>query len=78
MLLRAAAGVMPEGVSLDIATIVDMPLYNADVEAEQGIPAPVQALKDRIAAESADLTQEGYLGLLRAAPVVHQGAIVWN
>lgn len=43
MLLRAAADVMPEGVSLEIASINDIPLYNADVEAEQGIPAPVQA-----------------------------------
>src|SRR4026209_3012957 len=50
MLLRAAADVMPEGVSLDIASINDIPLYNADVEAEQGIPAAVQQLKDRIAA----------------------------
>jgi chromate reductase, NAD(P)H dehydrogenase (quinone) len=50
MLLRAAADVMPEGVSLEIASIGDIPLYNADVEAEQGIPAPVQRLKDRIAA----------------------------
>ena len=50
MLLRAAADAMPEGVSLEIASINDIPLYNADVEAEQGVPAPVQHLKDRIAA----------------------------
>ena len=50
MLLRAAADVMPQGVSLEIATISDIPLYNADVEAEQGIPVPVQQLKERIAA----------------------------
>ena len=50
MLLRAAADIMPEGVSLEIGSINDIPLYNADVEAEQGVPAPVQHLKDRIAA----------------------------
>ena len=50
MLLRAAADIMPEGVSLEIRSINDIPLYNADVEAEQGVPAPVQHLKDRIAA----------------------------
>ena len=50
MLLRAAAGAMPEGVSLEVALISEIPLYNADIEAEQGIPAPVQQLKDRIAA----------------------------
>ena len=59
MLLRAAAGLMPAGVSLEIASINDIPLYNADVEAEQGIPAPVQQLKDRIA---------GADGLLIATP----------
>jgi len=59
MLLRAAADAMPEGVSLEIASISDIPLYNADVEAEQGVPAPVQHLKDRIAAAD---------GLLIATP----------
>jgi NAD(P)H-dependent FMN reductase len=59
MLLRAAAEAMPQGVSVDIAILNEIPLYNADVEAEQGIPAPVQQLKDRIAAAD---------GLLIATP----------
>ena len=42
MLLRAAADVMPEGVSLEIASIRDIPLYDADVEADHGLPEPVQ------------------------------------
>ena len=50
MLLRAAADVMPEGVSLEIASIRDIPLYDADVEADHGLPEPVQQLKERIAA----------------------------
>jgi NAD(P)H-dependent FMN reductase len=48
-LLRAAAGLMPEGSRLDIATIKGIPLYDGDVEAN-GIPPAVTALKDRIAA----------------------------
>ena len=59
MLLRAAADVMPEGVSLDIASIRDIPLYDADVEADHGLPEPVQQLKERIAAAD---------GLLIATP----------
>ena len=47
-LLRAAREVMPEGAELAIHSIVGVPLYNADVEAE-GIPAAVAALKDAVA-----------------------------
>jgi NAD(P)H-dependent FMN reductase len=49
-LLRAAAGLVPTGSELEIASIVGIPLYDADVERERGIPDPVAALKDRIAA----------------------------
>ena len=59
MLLRAAAEAMPAGTTLEIASIADIPLYNADDEAERGIPAAVQQLKDRIAAAD---------GLLIATP----------
>jgi NAD(P)H-dependent FMN reductase len=50
MLLRAAAAAMPEGSSLQIESIRDIPLYDGDVEVEQGIPPAVQRVKDRIAA----------------------------
>ena len=59
MLLRAAAEAMPTGAALEIASLRDIPLYDADLEAEQGIPPAVQQLKDRIA--TAD-------GLLIATP----------
>ena len=50
MLLRAAAEAMPTSAALEIASLRDIPLYDADLEAEQGIPPAVQQLKNRIAA----------------------------
>lgn len=50
MLLRALAAAAPPGTRVDMASIADVPLYDGDVEAEQGIPPAVQALKERIAA----------------------------
>lgn len=47
-LLRAAMGLMPEGVQLEAGSIHGIPLYDGDLEAAQGSPPAVQALKDRI------------------------------
>ena len=49
-LLRAAAELMPEGAELAVHTIHGIPLYDGDAEAASGIPQPVVALKDAIAA----------------------------
>ena len=49
-LLRAAAGLAPDGVNVEIASIAAIPLYDADVESERGVPDEVTKLKDRIAA----------------------------
>lgn len=49
-LLRAAARVLPPGAELAIMPIDRIPLYDADVEADGGIPAQATALKDAIAA----------------------------
>jgi chromate reductase len=49
-LLRAAAELAPAGCTIEIASIREIPLYDGDLEAEQGIPEPVAALKGRIAA----------------------------
>jgi chromate reductase, NAD(P)H dehydrogenase (quinone) len=59
MLLRAAAELAPAGTTIAIESIRDIPLYDFDVEASTGVPAPVQALKDKIAAAD---------GLLIATP----------
>jgi len=58
-LLRVAAELAPHDVTIEIASIRDIPLYDGDVEAESGVPANVQALKQRIAAAD---------GLLLATP----------
>lgn len=58
-LLRAAAALFPPGSALEIASIRDIPLYDGDLEAAAGIPAPVHHLKERIAAAD---------GLLLATP----------
>jgi chromate reductase, NAD(P)H dehydrogenase (quinone) len=57
-LLRAAVEMAPAGTTIEIGSIAEFPLYNADVEAA-GIPAPVKALKDALAAAD---------GLLIATP----------
>jgi chromate reductase, NAD(P)H dehydrogenase (quinone) len=49
-LLRAASEQMPEGAELTVRTIRGIPLYDADQESAEGIPAPVMALKDALAA----------------------------
>jgi chromate reductase len=59
MLLRSAAELAPSGSAIEIATIKDIPLYDGDLEAAQGVPSPVEELKAQIAAAD---------GLLVATP----------
>jgi chromate reductase, NAD(P)H dehydrogenase (quinone) len=47
-LLRAAVDLMPDGAQLEAGSIHGIPLYDGDLEAAQGSPPAVQALKDRI------------------------------
>lgn len=58
-LLNAAQSLCPDDTTLDIRSIDSIPLYNYDVEAAQGIPDAVAALKEAIAAAD---------GLLIASP----------
>lgn len=74
-LLRAAAGLMPGGSSLELATLHGIPLYDGDVEAREGIPAAVQALKERIVAcDGLLLATPEYNGSI---PGVLKNAIDW-
>ena len=50
MLLRAAVEAAPAGTTIESESIRGIPLYDGDVEAEQGVPEVVQRLKDRLAA----------------------------
>ena len=59
MLLRSAAELSPPGTTIDIASIRQIPLYDGDVEAQEGVPKPVQELKERIVSSD---------GLLIATP----------
>ncbi|RLJ41339.1 NAD(P)H-dependent FMN reductase [Litoreibacter meonggei] len=63
-LLRAASELVPEGVAIEIGSIRDVPLYDADMEAELGLPKAVQTLQDQLA--SAD-------GLLLVTPEYNNG-----
>ena len=46
--MRAASELLPDDVSLTIAEIADIPLYNEDVR-QAGFPPPVQRLREAIA-----------------------------
>lgn len=46
-LLRAATGLLPQGVSIEVGSIGAIPLYNDDVR-EQGDPEPVARFKEQI------------------------------
>ena len=74
-LLRAAAQLMPEGASLDIASITGIALYDGDVEASDGVPEVVAALKERIAAADGLLLVTPEYN--NAMPGVFKNAIDW-
>jgi chromate reductase len=48
-LLRAAVATAPAGHMLEVHSIRGIPLYDGDVEAAEGVPAAVGAIKDAIA-----------------------------
>ena len=75
MLLRAAIEVAPEGAAIETASIEDIPLYNGDLE-EAGVPAAVQAMKDRIAGASGVLLVTPEYN--NSLPGVFKNAIDWT
>lgn len=48
-LLRAAAEAVPDGATITIGSIRDVPLYDADLEATEGLPSAVRTLQDQLA-----------------------------
>ena len=63
-LLRAAQAAAGDGVQLDAATLHGIPLYDGDLEAREGMPAAVRALKQRVLAND---------GLLMVTPEYNNG-----
>ena len=74
-LLRAAAELAPPGLEVEIATIHGIPLYDGDLEAEQGAPQLVTQLKDRIAGASGLLLVTPEYN--NSMPGVFKNAIDW-
>jgi chromate reductase, NAD(P)H dehydrogenase (quinone) len=74
-LLRAAAEVVPAGVTLDQRTIHGIPLYDADIENGPGIPEAVQKLKDEIASSDGLLLVTPEYN--NSIPGVFKNAIDW-
>ncbi|MGE0650920.1 MAG: NADPH-dependent FMN reductase [Alphaproteobacteria bacterium] len=74
-LLRAAKPLVPEGVELEAETIHGIPLYDADLEASEGIPERVSTLKDAVAgAQGLILVTPEYNN---SVPGVFKNAIDW-
>ena len=74
-LLHAASDFMPPGSQLKIETIRGIPLYDGDVEASEGIPQSVAALKDQIAAADGLLLATPEYN--KSIPGVFKNAIDW-
>lgn len=74
-MLRAAQALVPDGVALEVGSISGVPLYNGDIEAEEGIPPAVDTIKDAIArADGLLLATPEYNNSI---PGVFKNAIDW-
>ncbi len=74
-LLRAAAELAPRGCTVDIDSIKDFPLYNADVEESDGIPKVVAEVKARISSAAGLLLVTPEYN--NSIPGVFKNAIDW-
>ena len=74
-LLRAAASLVPADTTLEFRTVHGIPLYDADLETHEGIPATVAHLKDAlVAADGVILATPEYNN---GIPGVFKNAIDW-
>jgi len=72
--LRAAQGLAPDGMTIEIGEIGDIPLYNEDVRAA-GLPPSVQRFRNQIAAADALLIVSPEYNF--SVPGVLKNAIDW-
>jgi len=63
-LAKALAELAPADCEIEVATPAGIPVYDGDLEAEQGVPDAVERLKDRVAAAD---------GLILVTPEYNQG-----
>ncbi|PVA11074.1 NADPH-dependent FMN reductase [Pelagivirga sediminicola] len=75
-LLRTAQGLMPEGATLEEGSIRGIPLYDADEEAQAGIPPAVETLKEQMAATDGVLLFTPEYN--NSIPGVFKNAIDWT
>jgi chromate reductase, NAD(P)H dehydrogenase (quinone) len=74
-LLQCAGTLLPEGSTLEIQSINDIPLYNGDLEESSGMPESVTALKQSIkAADGLVIATPEYNGSI---PGVLKNTIDW-
>jgi chromate reductase, NAD(P)H dehydrogenase (quinone) len=74
-LLRAARDLMPEGATLEIGTIAGIPLYDGDLERQEGLPAAVVTLKEAVVASDGLLLVSPEYN--NSVPGVLKNAIDW-
>jgi NAD(P)H-dependent FMN reductase len=74
-LLRAAVAAAPAGTTIEVGSIRGIPLYDGDIEAGDGIPAPVRELKEQIAAANGLLLVTPEYN--NSIPGVFKNAIDW-
>ena len=74
-LLRAARDVVPDGTSIEIGEIHDVPLYDADDEKANGLPEAVKRLQSRLDAADALLMVSPEYN--KSIPGVFKNTIDW-
>ena len=74
-LLRTIEAMALPGIELDLVTLHGIPLYDGDLEARNGLPAAVVALKDKVA--NADAVMLATPEYNNGIPGVFKNAIDW-